>query len=179
MSVIIKLIYTIAILFLLLTAFEIGTGHASTTKSRPNNLGLSQVYTNNNAYLLALPVEGTSLDGGNFTSIRFEPYNTPSLGVPKGCIVKDANEIIPESEIKQYVSLANFCDAFRYRLLQSKENWWDESVLFCGNVANFFHNENGTPVHGVVVVVYDRIGHKMFRGLSCHDMVNVFPMEKQ
>ena len=52
-------------------------------------------------------------------------------GVPKGCIVKDANEIIPESEIKQYVSLANFSDAFRYRLLQSKENWWVDVDTVC------------------------------------------------
>jgi len=135
MSVIMKLVYTISILFLILTGLEIATGNCSTTKSLPNSLGLKQVYTNNNAYLLALPIEGTSLDSGAFTSIRFEPYNTPSL--------------------------------------------YDESVLFCGNVANFFRNENGTPMHGVVVVVYNRIGHRTFRGLACHDMINVFTMEKQ
>jgi hypothetical protein len=54
--------------------------HGSTTKAnRPNSLGLEQVYTNNNAYLFGIPVDGTMIDGDHYTNIRFQPYNTMDL----------------------------------------------------------------------------------------------------
>lgn len=121
------------VLFLLVTALLIGTGHASTTKARPNSLGVDQVYENNNAYLLALPIDGTNLEGNSL--IRFRPYNTPAL--------------------------------------------YDETVLFCGSVNDYFHNADGTHMSGVLVIVYDKVGHRMYRGLACHDMIHVFPMAVQ
>ena len=46
---------------------------------------------------------------------------------------------------------------------------YDESVLFCGDVTAQFIGKTGT-----VVVTYDRIGHHMYRGVACHDLISVF-----
>jgi hypothetical protein len=46
---------------------------------------------------------------------------------------------------------------------------YDESVLFCGDVSNFFLGKSGP-----MVITYDRVGHRLFRGLACHDIVSVF-----
>jgi len=46
-------------------------------------------------------------------------------GIPKGTVVKDANNIIDKSEISGYLNLAVFSDMFRYTLLQRKSpRWW-------------------------------------------------------
>ena len=69
----------LALIFLILAAVMIATGHASTTSgNRPNSLGVLETYQNPYAYLLALPIDGQVLDG-QFTNIRFWPYGTPSL----------------------------------------------------------------------------------------------------
>jgi len=52
-------------------------------------------------------------------------------GVPAGCQVKDANEIMPKESISQYVSLANFSDAFRWRLLSMRGCWWVDVDTIC------------------------------------------------
>lgn len=98
--------------------------HGSTTKPRPNNLGIERVYTNTNTYLFAAPIDGAHIEG-RVTAIRFQPYNTMAL--------------------------------------------YDETVLFCGDVSNFFIGKSGP-----MVVTYDRIGHRLFRGVACHDIVSVF-----
>ena len=121
------------LIFLVIAAVLIGTGHASTTKARPNSLGVDQVYENNNGYLLALPVEATRV--GDDVNIRYQPYNTPAL--------------------------------------------YDESLLFCGDVSAYFHNSDGSPKRGVLVIVYDKVGHHMYSGMACHEIVNVFTMEVQ
>jgi hypothetical protein len=54
-------------------------GHCDITKKIPNSLGVSEVYQNPYAYLLAMPIEGQLLDGGKYTNIRFWPYATPAL----------------------------------------------------------------------------------------------------
>jgi hypothetical protein len=66
-----------ALSFLVLAAVLIATGHASTTQNHSNSLGVSEIYTNPNRYLLALPVEGQILEG--YTNIRFKPYATYAL----------------------------------------------------------------------------------------------------
>jgi hypothetical protein len=54
-------------------------GHCTTTNNRPNSLGVSEVYQNPYAYLLAEPIEVTLLDGSKYTNVRFWPYATPAL----------------------------------------------------------------------------------------------------
>lgn len=52
-------------------------------------------------------------------------------GIPKGTVVKDAQEIVPESEIGKFLSLANFSDWFRYHLLFKKGGWWVDLDTVC------------------------------------------------
>jgi hypothetical protein len=98
-------------------------GCSEVTKNRPNSLGADQIYENHNAYLFAVPIAGSVMDGA--TSIRFQPYNTMSL--------------------------------------------YEESVLFCGDVTEKFENKEGP-----MVITYDRVAHRKFRGIACHDLVSVF-----
>jgi len=53
--------------------------------------------------------------------------------VPKGTIVKDANEIIPEKDIFTYYdgSYAGFADWFRWALLYEKGNFWVDMDIVC------------------------------------------------
>jgi len=46
---------------------------------------------------------------------------------------------------------------------------YDESVLFCGMVADFFQGKTGP-----LVVTYDKIAHRRFNGVACHDLRSVF-----
>jgi hypothetical protein len=68
-----KLAGTIA----LALSFLISTGHASTTKARPNSLGVPQFYNNPFTYLFGLPIEGKYVDGN--LNIRFQPYASAEL----------------------------------------------------------------------------------------------------
>ena len=119
------------IVILLVLAFCFGPGlllsHGSTTVNRPNSLGISESYQNNNQYLFGVPVAGQILeyDEDRATNVRFAPYNTPAL--------------------------------------------YDESILFCGMVADFFQGKTGP-----LVVTYDRIAHRRFHGVACHDLQSVF-----
>jgi hypothetical protein len=61
----------------LLTTLLTLAAMAEPTHNRPNSLGVSEVYSNPYSYLLALPIEGTAVDGG--VSIRFWPFGTPQL----------------------------------------------------------------------------------------------------
>jgi len=106
---------------------QVSLAHGSTTKAnRPNSLGISEIYTNTNAYLFGVPIDGQILESeeDRATNVRFQPYNTPAL--------------------------------------------YDESVLFCGQVADFFQGKTGP-----LVVTYDRIAHRRFHGIACHDIVSV------
>jgi len=52
-------------------------------------------------------------------------YDRPK-GIPKGVIVKDANEILDKKYIFRHWSgnLATFADIFRYKLLYERGGWW-------------------------------------------------------
>ena len=54
---------------------------ATTTPNRPNGLGLPQTYSNPNAYILGLPVDGKIIGDGDqtYTNVRLQPYNTAVL----------------------------------------------------------------------------------------------------
>lgn len=114
----------LALMFLVLAAVLIATGHATTTNNRPNTLGASQIYTNPYTYLLALPIDGQILEG-KYTNIRFQPYATANL--------------------------------------------YDESVLFCGDVADMFNGK-----HGPVVVTYRTQASRLYKGSACHALLSVF-----
>lgn len=54
--------------------------------------------------------------------------------VPAGAVIKDANEILPESRIFQYkhqASYAGFANFFRYKLLLERGGWWVDTDVIC------------------------------------------------
>jgi hypothetical protein len=54
--------------------------------------------------------------------------------VPAGTTIKDAGEILPESQIFQYQehkSFSAFANFFRYKLLLEKGGWWVDSDTVC------------------------------------------------
>jgi len=54
--------------------------------------------------------------------------------VPPGTVVRDANEILPQSKIFQYknqASYAGFSNFFRYKLLLERGGWWADTDLIC------------------------------------------------
>lgn len=54
--------------------------------------------------------------------------------VPRGVLVRDANEILPSSMIFQYKhsrSYAGFANFFRYQLLLKKGGWWADTDVIC------------------------------------------------
>jgi glycosyltransferase involved in cell wall biosynthesis len=55
----------------------------------------------------------------------------PLDGVPEGCIIKDANEIAPQNDIKKFQYLQQFSDYFRYALLRKNGGWWVDMDVIC------------------------------------------------
>src|ERR1043165_5401661 len=54
--------------------------------------------------------------------------------VPAGALIKDANAILPSSQIFQYKdrpSYAGFSNHFRYKLLFEHGGWWADSDVVC------------------------------------------------
>ena len=51
-----------------------------------------------------------------------------------GCVIKDANEILPAARIfqyRQYPSYAGFANFFRYKLLLERGGWWADTDTIC------------------------------------------------
>jgi hypothetical protein len=58
----------------------------------------------------------------------------PVEGVPGGAELKDANEILPSSDIFTYTehpTYAGFSNFFRYKLLLERGGWWVDTDLIC------------------------------------------------
>ena len=58
-------------------------------------------------------------------------------GLPQGAILKDAREILPESEVFSYRtgpgkgSFSAFSNVFRYKLVLERGNWWVDTDVVC------------------------------------------------
>ena len=58
-------------------------------------------------------------------------------GVPGGCSVKDANDILPESDVFAYQSgigrgsFSAFSNYFRYKMLNLVGGWWTDTDIVC------------------------------------------------
>ena len=60
--------------------------------------------------------------------------------VPEGVVVKDGNEILPESmifEYKNYKSFSGFSNYFRYKLLTENGGYWVDTDVVCMKPFNF------------------------------------------
>lgn len=55
----------------------------------------------------------------------------PCDGVPANTVVKDANSVIPFEKIREYASIPNFSDAFRYIMIQKGYPWWVDLDVIC------------------------------------------------
>jgi len=51
---------------------------------------------------------------------------------------------------------------------------YDESILFCGNVAGDFEGKRGP-----MVVTYRRAADRIYKGLACHDLISVFEVKSE
>ena len=54
--------------------------------------------------------------------------------LPEGAVLKDANEVLPESSIFMYekhASYAGFANFFRYKLLLERGGWWADLDMVC------------------------------------------------
>lgn len=74
----VMLALSLGLIVLVATVFA----HCATTVPRPNSLGVVQEYTNPNTYLIAEPVELTTMQderGRIYTNVRFEPLNTAAF----------------------------------------------------------------------------------------------------
>jgi uncharacterized membrane protein len=67
----------VAIAFLSLVALLLTLARAEPTPNRRNNLGVVQTFDNPYTYLLALPVDGTQVEGGFV--VRFWDFGMPEL----------------------------------------------------------------------------------------------------
>ncbi len=54
-------------------------------------------------------------------------------GIPVGVTVRDANEIIPCTQLHfgAFRAIATFADFFRYKLLFDRGGWWVDTDLYC------------------------------------------------
>lgn len=68
-----------------------------------------------------------------------------NMDVPKGVVLKDGNEILPESDIFCYSgpkaigggSFSAFSNLFRYKLLSERDEWWCDTDVVCLKPFNF------------------------------------------
>ncbi len=93
----------------------------------------------------------------------FELYTYDlALAVPAGVRVRDAAELIPESEVFTYQqgfgkgSPSAFSNLFRYKLLIEKGGWWVDTDVVCLTkqipaVTEFFAYEDATWVNGAII----------------------------
>lgn len=93
-------------------------------------------------------------------------YDSLKQPLPKGVLVKDANEIIPEEEVFSYRhenqfghgkgSVAGFSDVFRYKLLFDNGGWWVDMDVTCLSPFNskapyYFREHHELPVVGNII----------------------------
>jgi hypothetical protein len=63
---------------------------------------------------------------------RFHLYTYGAReNVPEGVILKDGNEIVPETDQPKFRYLAHFADWFRYNLLVKRGGWWVDMDTVC------------------------------------------------
>lgn len=55
----------------------------------------------------------------------------PLKNIPEGTVVKDANEIVPESDIKKFQNFANFSDWWRWNMLYKNGGWYADLDAIC------------------------------------------------
>ncbi len=68
---------------------------------------------------------------------RVHVYSYEDIVIPTGAVLKDAREVLPESEVFTYTqegkkgNLAAFSDAFRYEIVKKGLGWWFDADVFC------------------------------------------------
>jgi 4-hydroxybenzoate polyprenyltransferase len=107
-------------------------------------------------------------------------YNPILTELPKGVMVKDANEIIPAANIFRYKyanqyghgkgSVSGFSDVFRYKLLYDKGGWWVDMDVTCLKPLNigdeyFFRKHHDLALVGNVMKC--PVGSELMK--SCYD----------
>jgi len=79
------------------------------------------------------PVERLSIASFLAHGHRFELFTYgPVAGVPEGTVTREADEILPQSEIFRFRdSYAKFSDGFRYEMLNRLGGFWADTDVIC------------------------------------------------
>lgn len=84
------------------------------------------------------PIEYASITSFLRHGYRYHLYCYSNIAnLPPGIIIKDANDILPESRVFYrrrglgHGSVATFADLFRYKLLMEKGGWWVDTDMIC------------------------------------------------
>ena len=81
------------------------------------------------------PMEQLSIASFLAHGHEYHLYSYGEVGrLPKGAVLKNAEEILPKTAIFQYrqhPSYAGFSNFFRYRLLLRKGGWWVDTDVVC------------------------------------------------
>src|ERR1039458_601847 len=70
-------------------------------------------------------------NGHEFHLYTYEGELWETFGKMSGCVVKDANEIVSEKEMKNFWCLQNYSDFFRVTLLLKYGGWWVDLDNIC------------------------------------------------
>jgi len=108
--------------------------------------------------------------------------------VPVGVVVKDANEIIPESEVykNRYTTLEysyfGFSDYFRVKLIYDKGGFWADTDIICLKHFDFqddyiFSSEISTVENGVASSLFKCPKNSVFLKEMCNE-IRSNPLEK-
>lgn len=84
------------------------------------------------------------------------------ITIPKGVVLRDGNEILPESKIFRYPkmilpfgegSFVGFSEIFRYKVLYEKGGWWSDLDITCLKPLDEIADDYFFRNHGVLSVV--------------------------
>ena len=119
---------------------KIALALAEAEKKSPTNLVVPEVETSEKAVVNGLwigpklpPMALLTIHSFLRHGAEFKLWTYESIeNVPAGCVLEDANEVLPEDRVFSYTggpgegSVAGFSDIFRAKLLYDKGGWWTD-----------------------------------------------------
>lgn len=113
--------------------------HLLAEKDKPMRATVNGLWIQHTLSPLELLCIQSFMDNG--FSFQLWTYTPGNINAPEGCIIRDANEIIPAENIFRYTkinkhghgkgSYAGFSDIFRYRLLYQHGGIWTDMDITC------------------------------------------------
>lgn len=111
-------------------------------------------------FLELLTINSFLKKGAEFHLWHYEDITTP---LPKGCILRNGEELIPKNEIflypkKMYLgfggeSYVGFSEIFRYKVLYEYGGWWSDMDVTCLKPLEEIEDDYFFRFHGVLSIV--------------------------